>query len=76
MTDSMVERVARAEAEIVKLRALVRRAYNEGFGEGTKESRPSGGKPWMESRTRAALDTRDDGRVAETAGALAPSVPE
>jgi hypothetical protein len=30
---------------------------------------------WQDMIT-AALDTRDDGRVAETAGALAPSVPE
>jgi hypothetical protein len=33
-------------------------------------------KAGWEAMITAALDTRDDGRVAETAGALAPSVPE
>jgi hypothetical protein len=43
-------------AEIERLRALVRSAYSEGFSEGMNEhTKFHGGKPWEDSRAQRAL---------------------
>lgn len=45
-------------ADNARLSALVQRAYNEGFSEGMREHTSSrGGKPWMDSRARTAMET-------------------
>lgn len=50
------EQISRLTEENLRLRGLVRSAYNEGFTEGIREYRTdSGGKPWDESRARSAL---------------------
>jgi hypothetical protein len=49
--------LADAAAEIRRLRTLVQIAYNEGFGEGMREYTSSrGGKPWMASAAREAME--------------------
>jgi len=46
-----------------RLRNLVQSAYNEGFTEGMKEHTHSrGGKPWPDSRARAALQEPENGK--------------
>jgi hypothetical protein len=48
--------IARLEAEVERLRDMVRRAYNDGFGEGIKEhTTHKGGNPWSMSKWPAAL---------------------
>ena len=47
---------ARLTAEVERLRDMVRRAYNDGFGEGIKEhTTHKGGTPWQLSKWPAAL---------------------
>ena len=52
-----------AADEIERLRALVRSAYSEGFSEGMNEhTKFQGGKPWQDSRSRAALESALEGK--------------
>tara|TARA_Y100000310_G_scaffold324866_1_gene387308 strand:+ start:3904 stop:4269 length:366 start_codon:yes stop_codon:yes gene_type:complete len=49
----------RLRAENERLRALVRRAFNEGFGAGMDDFRLSrGGVTWEDSRSRKALEAK------------------
>jgi hypothetical protein len=48
--------ITRLKAEVERLRNMVRRAYNDGFGEGIKEhTTHKGGNPWHMSKWPAAL---------------------
>jgi hypothetical protein len=48
--------ITRFTAEVERLRDMVRRAYNDGFGEGTKEhTTHKGGTPWSMSKWPAAI---------------------
>ena len=48
--------ITRLTAEVERLRDMVRRAYNDGFGEGIKEhTTHKGGNPWNMSKWPAAL---------------------
>lgn len=58
------ERAAReaAERRVRELEALVQRAYIEGFTEGMREhTSRNGGKPWLDSKAKAALAARAEG---------------
>jgi len=57
---SLEKSLAARDAEIARLREAVRRAYNEGFIEGTRENTSRGGNTWMESKARAALEASHD----------------
>jgi hypothetical protein len=49
-----------AADEIERLRHLVEKAYNEGFGEGMNDVlRQSGGTSWYDSRSRKAIEGQD-----------------
>ena len=51
---------ARLRAEVERLRDMVRRAYNDGFGEGIKEhTTHKGGNPWSMSKWPAALTSQE-----------------
>ena len=57
LIDRQTAFLAARDAEIARLRALVRTAYNEGFMQGMREHTSSkGGIPWSDSKIRAALD--------------------
>jgi len=58
--DEVLASLAARDAEIARLREAVRRAYNEGFIEGTRENTSRGGNTWMESKARAALEASHD----------------
>jgi len=48
--------IERLKAEVERMRDMVRRAYNDGFGEGVKEhTTHKGGNPWSMSKWPAAL---------------------
>lgn len=53
----VLEALAEKSAEIERLKALVRSAYHEGFGEGMREHSTSrGGKTWQESKAYFVLN--------------------
>jgi len=55
--DMSTGEIASLKAEVERLRNMVRRAYNDGFGEGIKEhTTHKGGTPWSMSKWPAALN--------------------
>lgn len=56
LASEAADEITRLRAEVERLRDLVRKSYNEGFGEGMREhSTNRGGKTWQESRAREAM---------------------
>lgn len=54
--------IRKAEAENERLRDMVRRAYNDGFGEGIKEhTTHKGGTPWTLSKWPAVISQEPQG---------------
>lgn len=54
--------VSEKDKEIERLRHLVEKAFNEGFGEGMNDVlRQSGGTSWYDSRSRKAIRNRNTG---------------